>query len=346
MINRRAGLLIAQTIFGLILLACWLWIVDLGEVGRILSQARWSFILLSALIGVSSSFVRAFRWRFVLRPIALVPWTDLWLISMASNLVNFLIPLRTGEISRSFLLKQRRQIPMATSLPTIAVDRSFDLMVVLILGTLGGLSGIQLIKGLSTVLLIGIVLFLVFVGFVFMAIFSGERLLILADRLLPRRLSSKHHEYIMGILKNLFMGFTVVGKRPADIALMLGLSLVSVLMDGTLYYCLFASLSVIVSLPIVLTGYALFTLTFLVPGAPGYIGSMETFGSLVFSSLGVEVDLAAGAVILYHAFQTVFLFAMGPIGFFSLNLGPSSLIRSIFKSDNSASNEGKSIVEG
>jgi hypothetical protein len=344
-INRRAGLLIAQTLLGLALLVAWLYLVDLGEVGRTLSQARWHLVLLAAVIGLSSGVLRAQRWRIVLRPIAHVPLIDLWLINMASSLVNFIIPLRTGEIARSLLLKQRHRVSIAASLPTIAVDRSFDLVAILILGTVGALSGITVGGRLAAVLLAAGVLFLAFVLFVILAILSGERLLAFFVRLLPSRLSSHVRERILGLLEKFLAGFTAVGRRPKALAPMLAISILSAVLDGTLYYFLFASLGSIQPPAIVLTGYSLFTLTFLVPGGPGYIGSMEAFGSLVFSALGVGRELAASTVVLFHALNAVMLGIIGGLAMWTLGLRPSTAVRSFIEAGETSITSDPSEVE-
>ncbi len=344
-INRRAGLLIAQTLLGLALLVAWLYLIDIEEVGQTLSQARWHLVLLAIVIGLASGVLRAQRWRIVLRPIAQVPLGDLWLINMASSLVNFVIPLRTGEIARSLLLKQRHRVSIATSLPTIAVDRSFDLVAILILGTVGTLSGIPLGGRMGTVLLAGGVLFLVFVVFVVFAILSGKRLLTLVARLLPSRLNSLVRERILGLLERFISGFTAVGKRPKALAPMFALSLLSAVMDGALYYFLFASLGSIQPPAIVLTGYSLFALTFLVPGGPGYIGSMEAFGSLVFSALGVGRELAASTVVLYHATNAVMLGVVGGLAMWALGLRPSTAVRSFIEAGETNADPDQSGVE-
>ena len=329
MINRRAGLLIAQTLLGLALLIAWLYLVDLKEVGQTLSQAKWPLVLLAIVIGLGSGVLRAQRWRIVLRPIAQVPLGDLWLINMASSLVNFVIPLRTGEIARSLLLKQRHRVSIATSLPTIAVDRSFDLVAMLILGALGALSGISLGGRLATVFLAGGALLLVFIAFVVSAILSGDRLLNFVSRLLPSRLSSLIRERILGLIERFIAGFTTVSKRPKALVPMFTLSLISAVMDGALYYFLFASLGSFQPPAIVLTGYSLFALTFLVPGGPGYIGSMEAFGSLVFSALGVGRELAASTVVLYHATNAIILGVIGGLAMWVLGFRPSTAVRSL-----------------
>jgi uncharacterized protein (TIRG00374 family) len=344
LINRRAGLLIVQTLLGLALLVAWVLLVDLGEVSKTLSQARWVYVLLAAGIGLTSSLIRSQRWRLVLRPIARVPVLDLFLIVMASSLVNFVIPLRTGEIARSLLLKQRHRVPMSASLPTIAVDRSFDLLAVLVVGTIGALSGIGLGGRLSSVLLAGGLLLLIFVVFVVLAILSGERLLTLADRLLSTRLASHLRARLLGIIEGLLAGFTAVGRQPKGLLQMIALSFLCAALDGTLFYCLLQSLGAHVPYAIVLTGFALFTLTFLVPGAPGYVGSMEAFGSLVFSALGIGVELAASAVILFHALNALMLGITGGLAMWALGLRPASAVKAFVEAggNNSATDRSGS----
>jgi len=142
--RRRASLLIVQSLIGLGLLAVWALAVDLSDVWQTLAQARWPIVIAAAMISVCSSFVRAARWRLILRPVARVPLWEIWLITLVSSLVNFVIPVRSGELARAVLLKQRRRVPMSASLPTVAIDRSFDLLAVLLLGALGAAIGIRL----------------------------------------------------------------------------------------------------------------------------------------------------------------------------------------------------------
>ncbi len=131
------GLIVAQTLLGVALLGLWAWIVDLGAVGETLGQASWGFVLLAAGLAITSTFVRATRWRLLLQPIAAVPGLDVWLISLASSLINFVIPIRSGEIARSLFLKQRDSVPISASLPTVIVDRSLDLLAMLMIRAIG-----------------------------------------------------------------------------------------------------------------------------------------------------------------------------------------------------------------
>jgi uncharacterized protein (TIRG00374 family) len=334
---RRLGLLIAQTLLGAALLAAWLWVVDLEAIGRILGQARWSLVVLTAALWIGSGAMRALRWRTVLRPIAWVPVLDLWLISLAANLVNFVIPLRTGEVARSLFLRQRHRVSFAASLPTVAVDRAFDLAALLALGAAGALLGVRLDNRLSLVILAGGVLLLAFVAFVGLTIRGRLGLLTVLTRILPRRLGDSLRGRIVETGEAFLLGFSAAAQRPRDLALMVLLSLVAIIVDATGLYLLFLSLAPPATFTVIVTGFALLTLTYLIPGAPGYIGSTEAFGSLFFTSLGIETELAASAVLLNHAVTSAAMVSLGGVALWALGLRPASTLRSFLAGGGRAS---------
>lgn len=161
---RRAKLLILQALFGVILLTLWVRAVDFAAVGAILSQANWPLLLLAAGLGLASGAIRVRRWKMLLRPIARVTCPDMYLSGIRARLVNLLIPSRTSEVSKSLLLKHRHRAPLAAWLPTVAIDRAFDLMPVLALGAAGAVLGVRLDRRLSLIIVSGGVLFVGFVG--------------------------------------------------------------------------------------------------------------------------------------------------------------------------------------
>jgi uncharacterized membrane protein YbhN (UPF0104 family) len=98
--------------------------------------------------------------------------------------------------------------------------------------------------------------------------------------------------------------------------------------DAGVFYLMFASLGARVPPMVVLTGYALFVVTFIVPGAPGYVGSMEAFGSLIFGALGAGQALAASMVVLFHALNAIILGLSGGAAMWVLGFSPAAAFRS------------------
>lgn len=331
--RRRGWLVAGQTLLGAGLLAAWLWVVDLRAVGATLGQARWGYVLLAVGLAIVSTLIRAFRWQVILRPVARVPGLDVWLISQASSLISFLIPLRTGELARALFLRQRNKIPIAASLPTVAVDRSLDLLAVLVIGAVGALSGLRVAGVMSTALTLGAALFAGFAAFVVLAIFSQRRMLALAERLLPRSLAEPMRHRLLGILSGLLDGFTAIGRAPRALLGLIGLSFVANLLDAAILLILFLGLGTVVSPLVVMTGYALFAITFLIPSAPGYVGSMEAFGSLIFGALGTGEIAAASTIVLYHALNTVLLGLGGGLAIWALGLRPRAAFQSVIQAE-------------
>lgn len=324
MINRRSGLLVAQTLLGLGLLGAWLWFVDLKAVGVVLSQANWVLVVVAAGFGVTSTVIRVARWRIILLPVARIPFLDLWLISLASSLINFVLPIRSGEVAKGLFLKQRHNVSIAASLPTVAVDRSFDMLALLTIGAVGILTGLRFQTSLTVVFVIGAGLFFGFVTFVILAIFWHERLMQVAKWAVPRFIGENLRNRMLGILSGILVGFTTIGRQPRNLVPITAMSYIAALLDAGLFFLLFLSVGNPVSPIVALTGYAIFAITFLVPGGPGYIGSMEAFGSLVFGgALGIPQAAAASVVLIFHALNALILGIFGGVAFWALGIRPT-----------------------
>jgi len=331
-VSRRRLWLLAQLILGLGLLIAWALIVDLPAVGRTLARTRWGYVLLAALIWLASGILRTLRWRIVLSSVARLPLFDLWLVNVAAGLFNFLIPLRTAEIAKSLLLKQRNGMAISSSLTSVVFDRVFDLLTVVGLGFGGAILGAGLDTDLSAVLIAGGALLLAFALVVLLAFAARNRLSALLARLWPARLGEKLLARVQGVLEQVLRVLTMLLRKPKDVVPLLGLSLAAGLMDALFLLCLFQSLGSSASFLLVLTGYALFTLTFLIPSAPGYVGSMEALGLLVFATLGVDHDLAASVVVLNHALVALLLGVTGGLAMSALGVKPGIAAR-VFAGD-------------
>ena len=328
--SRKVWLIAGQTVFGVFLLAAWLWAVDLGAVADTLRSAQWGYVALAAGLAVASTIVRAVRWHLILRPIASVPRIDVWLISLASSLINFVIPIRSGEIARSIFLKQRDDVPISASLPTVAVDRSLDLLAVLVIGAIGIFAGLRLSGSLSIVLALGAGLFLGFATFVISAIFWQDRLMQAAEWAVPGWIGENLRSQLLGILDGIMTGFTAIGRQPQNLFPIISMSFVAALLDAGVFYFLFLGVGNPVPPLVALTGYSLFAITFILPGAPGYIGSMEAFGSLVFgAALGIPQAASASVVLMFHALNALLLGILGGIAIWALGFRPSSAFRSV-----------------
>src|SRR6266581_8093066 len=109
----RLGL---QTAFGLALLWLWLRTVSLPE---ILSHARvhsWWVVAVMLLLALTTSVIRARRWLILLRPLAPVGMVRAFAMNAGASLLNYVLPIRSGDAMRGWWLWRRHRVPPGSAL--------------------------------------------------------------------------------------------------------------------------------------------------------------------------------------------------------------------------------------
>ena len=119
-----------QTAFGLALLWLWMRTVSLPEV---VSHARvhsWWAVALMLFLALVTSVIRARRWMLLLRPLAPVGMVRAFAMNAAGSLLNYVLPIRSGDAARVWWLCRRHRIPAGSALATIVIDKACDLAAV------------------------------------------------------------------------------------------------------------------------------------------------------------------------------------------------------------------------
>src|ERR671926_955506 len=71
--------------------------------------------------------VRAMRWRCLLKPCE-VSIPRAVAIYQVATFINWLLPIRGGELAKSLLLRRLNGIPVSRSLATVSMDKAMDLL--------------------------------------------------------------------------------------------------------------------------------------------------------------------------------------------------------------------------
>lgn len=147
----RSGL---RALLGLLVSALFLVLllrqVNLSEVWNSLRGVEWQWLALAAVPFALGLWLRALRWRLVLRasvPVTQSEATSLMLVGLAAN---NLLPVRAGEIVRAVLVERRHGGSRVQVLATIVVERVFDglvlaLFLAVVLATADGNDVLQLL---------------------------------------------------------------------------------------------------------------------------------------------------------------------------------------------------------
>ena len=117
------------------LLAWTLHNVDVGLVVEHLRQSNPWLFAAAVLMGTLIFPLRARRWRTILDPIAHhLPFGVLWRATAIGMMVNNVAPARAGEVARAYALtRETPRVGFSASFASLAVDRVFDALVILLL---------------------------------------------------------------------------------------------------------------------------------------------------------------------------------------------------------------------
>jgi uncharacterized protein (TIRG00374 family) len=311
-VNRwiRLGL---QTAFGLALLWLWLRTVSLPEVAGHARVHSWAAVLLMIVLFFVTSLIRARRWLLLLRPLAPVGMVRAFAMNAAGGILNYVIPIRTGDAARAWWLWRRHRVPAGSALATIVIDKACDLtgvaLVLAILEIVAATGAVSAPRGLLGAAALAVALLAAVLG----TALVGPRIArsSLARRLLPARFAA-------GLAGQAF-AFRAGARglwTPALVVRLAALTALALLVDAFNFTLLFTAVGVAVPTLQAMAAYPALLLSFAIPAGPGYLGNLEVAGSLVLGGgLGLAPAVAAGAIILYHAITAGVALGLGLLGF-------------------------------
>lgn len=114
----------------------FLWIALRGvsweETAAALGGARLIYLPPIFAMSVVSLYLRALRWGVLLAPFARVSRRSLLSATSMGFAANMLLPLRAGEVLRPWLLARKERLALAPTMATVAIERLFDMAVLLL----------------------------------------------------------------------------------------------------------------------------------------------------------------------------------------------------------------------
>lgn len=96
-----------------------------------LKNAHYFWIILGVSLGILSHISRAYRWRFLLKPMGYnIKFANSFMAVFSGYLINYTIP-RAGEVARASVISNYENIPFEKTFGTIIAERMADLLVML-----------------------------------------------------------------------------------------------------------------------------------------------------------------------------------------------------------------------
>lgn len=283
----------------------------------------------AAFAFIAAFSIRGVRWSFFLRRIQKVSPLKAIQIFWVAVFMNFLLPIQGGELVKSLLLKRTTGIPIHQSLPTVAMDRSLDLMPALfIMAIVPFLPGIHmnlalwLMLGLVSSILLGIIFVVVLMAWNRDAAIRFIRTLL---RLLPKGIGSKIEGFALGFVDSLLAG----ASNPRTFIPAVILTGFAITCDGLFAWMAFLTVGLTkMSFGTAIFGYTTYNMFSILPTPPGQVGSNETVGEIVFHNLlGFDKNHVLAMFVLSHPLAALIMTTLCFISLASLGLSFASVLK-------------------
>lgn len=313
--KHRVWLNLTSFIIAAILLILAIKGIDWASFFSTIRNGRYGFLLIIGPIASINYFLRAFRWRILLRAQKSIPVISVFWANMVGYMGNAFLPARSGEIMRSVFLGKKSQLGVSYVLATAFVERVIDALALILIGTTSLLwqksfpsSLINAIQILAGVAIIGFV-------FVLFVPFQEEKALHLWAKLpVPRNAS----ERIAQQISRFILGMRSL-QNPGRIAEFIVLTGLIWFVDGwnTVLSAQIVSQSMNLGQALILL--SALGLSSAIPSTPGYIGVYQFVAVTILIPFDFSRSDALSYILIMQVVNYLVVSFWGLIGLWKLN---------------------------
>jgi len=314
------------------LLMLFLLTVDMGRMIDALSEVDYIYLAPAVAMYLVSTYLRSLRWSVLLRHMKPVSANRLYPVVVVGYMANNLLPMRLGELIRSYYVGEREGISKTSALVTVFVERVFDAITLLFFimvialfvpemkrvaqsfGEESGIPWLLLVAGLS----------LPFIGalttLVLFAVYPSKtrELILWFAKLLPRRFE----ETLDSLIETFLLGLSPLRSMKMLVALFL-LSIPIWITEAAVFF--------LIGLPFGFVGLhsgpgamavtmvlvtAITNIGSSIPAAPGGLGLFEIIAreTLALGPLvSVDRSVAAAFAVVVHAVILLPMIILGQV---------------------------------
>lgn len=322
--------ILVNTIIGIVLIAIWLKFVDVSQIVLTLSRVDVLSLVPVFLFMLLSPVIRAVRLKVFLKEIKDIPLLNLIFLNGVAMMLNFFIPIRAGEVAKGVYLNTNLGLPLAKSIIWVFLDRFVDFLIVLVLAAVLLLI-IPTSLNITIIIFITIILTLALV-LTYFAIFQSNFMRKITTFLRYLLIVNYIKIYFDRFSNFILDSFSILKRHPKDLFFLSIITVLAYAADAAIWYFTFIALGASQEFLKMYLGQLLSALTYLLPAAPGYVGSAEASGLLILSGVfGIEVNLSSAMIVLFHILSALFVLVFGLISVFSLKIDLGLILRKVLK---------------
>lgn len=300
-----------SVILGIILIYIWLMLIDTEKVVGIISDFNKLFLFPAIVLYLSSYFIRSLRLKKLLSYQADIPVFRNYAYVLAGNFLNYLIPLRAGELAKSFFYKKNHNIGYSSSLPAIFIDKIFDTFVILVVLVMVPFMAIVFDRYIKLLILLLICVFVIGLIILYLSSKSAgfiKKTLQVFFFFIPHKYKARFDNFI-----HLFVEGIAIFKHHKNLFTpSLILTFTATLTDSLYFFLMFSAFGIEISFFKVMFGYTLIFLSYVLPHPPAQIGSNELIMVLIFSlGFGYGKNEVSAVMLMSHFVTAVVIFITG-----------------------------------
>lgn len=279
--------------------------VSIATVWHELKHSNVPLFAASAICATLIFPLRARRWQTILEPVAQhVPLGPLWRSTAIGMMLNNTFPARAGEVARAYALTRETQIPFSAALASLAVDRIFDAVTLLLLAflalldpafpknaTIAGQSVSAWAMGGTTFVLVAMALLY---GLVFFPTQIIKLFELFARKVSPT-IESKGAEF----LRKFSNGLAVM-RKPGRFVAVLGWTVAHWLLNAFAFWLGFKAVGIAAPFSAAVLLQTLIGMGVAIPAAPGFFGVFEKLAVVGLAIYLVPAELATSWAIGFH----------------------------------------------
>jgi len=297
---------------------------DPAKVAAALRGANYWWFLPALPIYLVSLWVRALRYRFLVRDLDDLSAWQLFPVLCIAFMANNLVPARAGELLRAYVMGEKFGVSKVAALGTVLVERLCDgltlllflLVTVLLLGANG------YVRDLAIVSFAIFVLALAVLGAILRWPGRSEATLHRLTAVLPQRL----RPLARALVTSLLQGMVALRHRETVIAALFT-SPIAWAMEATVFMLVGRSFGLRLNFGWFVMALAAGNLALTVPSSQGGIGPFEFFAKTVLVFAGAAQGAAAAFSLAVHALVIVPVTVLGLIFLSTYNVSLSRALK-------------------
>lgn len=317
-------------VLGLLLSIAILWWalrdVSVAEVWEVLRHSDVKWFIAAATLATLAFPIRAWRWRYLLRSVAIdLPYGPLWRSTAIGFMVNNVALARAGELARAYALsREEPRVRFTTAIGSLIVDRVLDAVAVLIL--LVAAMAVPAFPRGSIVwgrpvaewaILLGAIGVAALAALTAVALFP--RLVLatwdaLVGRIAPRFSARGRH-----LLEGFTSGLGAL-RDPKLFAVVMLWTLAQWGLNAVSFYLAFFAVGIEAPFSAAVFAQSLLAIAVAAPSTPGFFGIFEGVALAALTLYGVPDAVALSYAIGYHILSFIPITAIGLVYFARLGL--------------------------